>query len=175
MRARKLTGKLEPGNSVEENDPCLSTPDRLGPIPVSHSKTDSSRDHLPKIEIDFAELQDGSLAEIIEHPAEPTKSLLAVYKDGIAQYAEQWPDRNRIVVPLSRADSLLEHVRLPRGAEPYAELAELEKDVLSFFAFCLDVDGMAGNFPLAAGADYNLQGLLERGDCLWRHNGHMGV
>ncbi len=55
-------------------------------------------------------------------------------------YAERWVDQNRILVPLSRTDLLLKHVRLPQGAEPYHGLQELIKDVSSFFVFCLDVD-----------------------------------
>jgi hypothetical protein len=121
MYARKSNGKLEPANSIDENA-RLSKSAHPGSIPVSNSKMDSWRDHLLKIEIDFAELQDGTLAEMIEDPADPTKSLLAVYKNGIGQYADQWSDQNRILVPVSRADLPLEHVRLPRGAETYVDL-----------------------------------------------------
>src|SRR5713101_8417546 len=125
MYPGKSNGKLEPANSIEENNDRRSTPAHSDPIPASRSKTDSAQDHLPEMEIHFAELEDGSLAEMIEDPADPTKSLLAVYKDGNVQYAEQWQDRNRILVPLPRTGQMLKHVSLPAGSEPYVGLEEL--------------------------------------------------
>ena len=35
----------------------------------------------PVVEIDFAELSDGSLVEMIEDPADATKTLFAVYRN----------------------------------------------------------------------------------------------
>jgi len=92
------------------------------------------------VEIDFAELRDGSLVELIEDPANPAKSLLAVYNNGTLRYTEQLHDGNRVLVPLSRTDQLLRHIRLPQGAEPYGRLQDLTDDVGSFFLFCLDVE-----------------------------------
>ena len=51
----------------------------------------------PFVEIDFAELSDGTLVEMIQSPADPTESLLAVYKDGNVQYAEQWRDETEFL------------------------------------------------------------------------------
>ena len=48
-----------------------------------------------RVEIEFAELSDGSQVETIQNLADPTKSLLAVYKDGSVQCVEQWHDGNR--------------------------------------------------------------------------------
>ena len=94
----------------------------------------------PVVEIDFAELPDGSLVEMIEDPADPGKSLLAVYKNGTVQYTEQLRDRGRVLVPLTRTDQLLRHIQLPQGAAPYGRLQSLIADVGCFFHFCLDVD-----------------------------------
>ncbi len=94
----------------------------------------------PVMEIDFAELPDGSLVEMIEDPTNSAKSLLAVYKNGTVRYTEQLRDRERVLVPLSRTDLLLKHICLPQGAEPYGELKDLEADVSSFFHFCLDIE-----------------------------------
>ena len=94
----------------------------------------------PFVEIDFAELSDGTLVEMIQSPADPTKSLLAVYKDGNVQYAEQWRDGNRVLVPIPRVDEMLKHVRLPAGSEPYVGLEELTRDVACFFGSCLDIE-----------------------------------
>jgi hypothetical protein len=92
------------------------------------------------MEIHFAELEDGSLAEMIEDPADPTKSLLAVYKDGNVQYGEQWRDRKRILVPLPRTGQQLKHISLPAGSEPYVGLEELMSNVACFFNSCLDLE-----------------------------------
>ena len=94
----------------------------------------------PVVEIDFAELPDGSLVEMIEDPANPAKSLLAVYKNGNVRYTEELHDGNRVLVPLPRTDQLLRHIRLAQGAEPYGRLQDLVSDVGSFLHFCLDVD-----------------------------------
>ncbi len=94
----------------------------------------------PVVEISFAELPDGSLVEMIEDPANPTKSRLAVYKNGIVRYADELHYGDKVLVPLSRTDQLLRHIRLPQGAEPYGGLQDLEADVGCFFQFCLDVE-----------------------------------
>ena len=103
-------------------------------------KKESNDPAAPFVEIDFAELSNGSLVEMIQSPVDPTKSLLAVYKDGIVQYAEQWRDGNRILVPVPWADEMLKHIRLPSGSEPYVGLEELTTDVAGFFYSCLDLD-----------------------------------
>lgn len=56
------------------------------------------------VEMDFAELPDGTLVEMIEDPANPAAFLLAVYQRGSVHYAAEWRDGNRILVPLSQAD-----------------------------------------------------------------------
>jgi hypothetical protein len=146
MHPKESKRTLEFANTLGKD---LSALPHSGPIPVDNSKTDSSRGRLPEVEIDFAELQDGSLVEMIEDPSNPTKSLLAVYKDGIAHYAAQWPDQDRILMPLSRADENLKYVRLPQGAEPYVDVTQLGADVWSFFRFCLDVDDVSAHLMTA--------------------------
>jgi hypothetical protein len=140
MYPRKYSGKLEPVSSLEKDNAHLSTPAHSDPIPASGSETDSPRGHLPEMEIDFAEMEDGSLAEMIEDPADPTKSLLAVYKDGTVQYAEKWRNGDRVLVPLPRAGQVLKHIGLPAGSEPYVGFGELMANVACFFKSCLDVE-----------------------------------
>src|ERR1700747_1353570 len=139
MCPRKTNGKLEPANSLEKDNTHLSTPAHSGPIPASGSKTDSPRDHLPEMEIDFAELEDGSLAEIIREPVIPTKSLLAVYKGGTVQYVEKWRNGDRVLIPLPRAGQVLKHIGLPAGSEPFVGLEELMGNVACFFESVLVV------------------------------------
>ena len=137
---RKSNGKLEPANSVEKDNAHLSTSAHSGPIPASGSETDSPRDHLPEMEIDFAELEDGSLAEMMEDPVIPTKSLLAVYKGGTVQYVEKWRNGDRVLIPLPRAGQVLKHISLPAGSEPYVGLEELTQNVACFLYSCLDLE-----------------------------------
>jgi hypothetical protein len=94
----------------------------------------------PVVEIDFAELTDGSLVEMIEDPANPAKSLLAVYNNGAVRYTDELHDGNRVLVPLSRTDEMLKHIRLPQGAEPYGGLWDLIWDVGLLLGRCLDVE-----------------------------------
>jgi hypothetical protein len=130
---------MAPAISLEEDCTHLPTPVHSESIP-SGSEMASPRDHLPETEIDFAELADGSLAEMIADPADPTKSLLAVYKDGAVEYTNKLRDGNRVLVPLPRAGHVLKHIGLPAGVEPYVGLQELMGNIASFFASCLDVE-----------------------------------
>src|ERR1700751_4022902 len=113
MCPRKSNGKLEPANSLEKDNTHLSTPAHSGPIPASGSKTDSPRDHLPEMEIDFAVLEDGSLAEMIEDPVIPTKSILAVYKGTTVKYVEKWRNGHRLLIPRPRPGQVLKPIGLP--------------------------------------------------------------
>lgn len=137
MSANEFDGKHEPANTVEENNLRLSMP---GPIPESDSQADSSPHHLPEREIEFAELQDGSLAEMIEDPINPAKSLLAVYANGTVRYTDKLQTGSEVLVPLSRTDPLSRHISLAQGAEAYGGLRRLMGGVAVLLAACLDVD-----------------------------------
>jgi hypothetical protein len=91
-------------------------------------------------EVDFVELEDGSLAEMIEDPVCPTKTLLAVYKDGNVRYVETWRDGSGTLVPIPRYGQVLQHICLPAGCESYLGLEELESDVGRFFFSCADFE-----------------------------------
>ncbi len=110
------------------------------PSSESYSATYSSQEHLSRREIDFAELSDGSLIEMIEDPADSTKSLLAVYKNGTATYKNMLPEGPSVLVPLSRTDPAVKHICLPQGAEPYGDLQKLISDVGCVFSSCIDVE-----------------------------------
>lgn len=92
------------------------------------------------VEVDFAELSDGSLVEMIEDPADATKTRLAVWRNKSVRYTESVVDQGKILVPLPRADDQLQHVRLARGAEAYGQFEELEQNVACFFNSCLDLE-----------------------------------
>lgn len=95
---------------------------------------------LPSVrEIDFAELDDGSLVELVEDPKDPNHTLLAVYKDGDISYTDELKYRDQILLPVQRAAGLSKHVRLPRGARPYKSVQTLLGRVEQLIARCVDL------------------------------------
>jgi hypothetical protein len=94
---------------------------------------------IPVVETDFEELQGGTLIEMVEDPANPTRSLLAVYKNGIVECVEKFRDGDRVLVPLPRTDQLLRHICLPQGAEPYGKLLDLFGLIGAILSRCLDI------------------------------------
>ena len=92
------------------------------------------------VEIDFAQLPDGTLIEMIEDPANPGRSILAVYRERTVSLAERFEDGTRNLVPLPRADRVLQHVCLAQGVEAYGTLLDLVGAVGKFFNMCLDLE-----------------------------------
>lgn len=92
------------------------------------------------VEIDFAQLADGSLVEMIEDPADATKTLFAVYDDDCVHYADRVRDGSRILVPLARADNDLKHVCVAAGVQPCGSIPDLVSDIVSILGDCLDLE-----------------------------------
>ena len=136
MHQSKSSGRSERANLFGEKCNHISTPAHIS---ASDSENGSSHHHLMETEIHFAELEDGLLAEMIEDLICPTKSLLAVYKDGTVQYAEKWRDGRRILVPVPRV-GISNHICLPAGCESYAGFEQLESDVAHCFTSCADFE-----------------------------------
>jgi hypothetical protein len=72
---------------------------------------------LPIREVDFEELPDGRLAEIVEDPDDPKRTLLAVGREGNYELVRSIKCDKEILVPIPRDDEVLRHVPLPRGVE----------------------------------------------------------
>ncbi len=85
-------------------------------------------------EVDFASLEDGSLVELIEDPENPNRTLFAVWRDGEVQYVDKLAYRDHILIPIPRTNPVLSHVRLPRGASPYASVQSLLEDIECFIS-----------------------------------------
>jgi hypothetical protein len=96
------------------------------------------------VETDFAELRDGTLVEMIEDPANPANSLLAVYQNGRVRYTKKVQDGDRVLVPLSRADLTLKHIHFPQGAKRWHDQGGgptgPTQEICRLLAQCLDVD-----------------------------------
>jgi hypothetical protein len=93
----------------------------------------------PVVEVDFVQLSDGTLLETIEDPSDPTGTLLAVYRDKTARYADQFETDDRIWVPLSRSAAIFEHMRFARGAKPYESANNLLTELVAIILACLDL------------------------------------
>jgi len=94
---------------------------------------------LPQQEIDFAELDDGTLVEMIEDPSNPANSLFAVYKNGIVQYAATVEHEDQVLVPVPREQWIFKHVCLPRGAQACSSPAELLGGIAALIFACVDI------------------------------------
>ena len=90
-------------------------------------------------EVDFAELDDGTLIETIEDPNDAAKSLFAIYGNEIVRYAAKVKDRDRMLIPIPRKQGIFTHVRLPRGTQPYGSSEDLLTDIVALIVACVDI------------------------------------
>ena len=97
------------------------------PIPRNGQVVVPFESSLPKHEIDFADLADGTLVEAIEDPNDPATSTFVVFSNGTVQFAEKMERPDRVLVPVPRT-GIFKHIRLPRGTEPRASPALLARD-----------------------------------------------
>jgi hypothetical protein len=110
-----------------------------GSVFQSRKKLESPEDALPKMQIDFAKLRDGSLLEIIESPTDQNRTLFAVARRGRIRLAEEVEDCGRILVPIPRSTLGLSDVKLPRGVMPYKSVKQLMNLLKLFMRRVVDV------------------------------------
>lgn len=79
----------------------------------------------PRIEIDFKQLDDGSVVELVEDPADATKTKLAVFDGRQVYLADEVDYRGQLLVPFGRTTDGLEDIRLPRAPQPYHSTEEV--------------------------------------------------
>jgi hypothetical protein len=94
---------------------------------------------LPRHEVDFVELKDGTLIEMIEDPSNPANSLFAVSKNETVQYAATVDRADRVLVPVPREHGNFKHVRFARGCQPCRSPAELLGGIGALILACVDV------------------------------------
>jgi hypothetical protein len=139
MRPRKPVEKIEPANLSIQLNPSASPTTVPDPIPGNGTGVASSPSCLPEQEVDFAELEDGTLVEMIEDPNDPANSLLAIYKNGTVQIAPKVECENRVLVPLPRNKGIFKHVRLPRGSQPHEPAHLLLGGIAGLILACVDM------------------------------------
>ena len=139
MRSRKARHKPAPAKSVRKNNVRLSPSAHPALLPASHAKGDSPENRLPEQEVDFAQLKDGSLVEIVEDAADPSRTLLAVFSRGRVRFTDRLEDCGRILVPIPRTTEDFSEVKLPRGIMRYRSVMRLFHAIASCIEYVADV------------------------------------
>lgn len=139
MRSRKSSTKSTLANSVTQKNVRPSPSIRPGPCSKNRKGPAPPENSLPELPIDFAELEDGSLVEVIEDPADPNHTLFAICKRGRIRLAERVQDRGRIHVPIPRNVVGFSDVKLPQGVMPYKSIKLLVANILRFIRCVVDV------------------------------------
>ena len=91
-------------------------------------------------EIDFAEMKDGTLVELVEDPKNPGQTCFAVAGHGDPRFLKRFEHDGQVFVPPARASQILKCIRLPRGAESYGSTQELLGSLESLISKCVCVD-----------------------------------
>jgi len=91
-------------------------------------------------EIDFAELKDGTLVDLVEDPIHSGRVSLAIWKDGQIEFTNRLERDGRAFVPCSRNDGVLGSLRLPKAVMPYGSVQELLRRLESLISECIAVD-----------------------------------
>ncbi len=91
-------------------------------------------------EIDFAEMKDGTLVELVEDCQNPGRRCLAIWKNGEIRFLDRLEQDGQVFVPRARDREILESIRLPRGAESYGSAQELVTGLESLIKLCIAVD-----------------------------------
>ncbi len=91
-------------------------------------------------EIDFAELKDGTLVELVEDSKNPGRTCFAVWKDGEIRFVDRLEQDGQVLVPLSRKNEVLVRLRLPSAVSPYESVQVLLRRLESLISQCIAVD-----------------------------------
>jgi hypothetical protein len=105
------------------------------PMSGHHSK---SADH--PIEIDFIEMRDGRLVELVEHPTKAGQTCFAVRQGGEIRFLDKVEQDGQVFVPTERSNTILKSIRLPRGAESYGSVRDLTARLESLISDCVALD-----------------------------------
>ena len=146
-----LTGELGSVNSIpsiqpwteeEFGTPNASRGSQKGSSPVrSKNRNGGQVDTQPSTStvIEFRELKDGSLVDLVEDPDNPNRTILAVWKDGKATYHSQLKRDGAVLLPLDRDGEVFRHVRLAHSTEPYESVKGLMISLIELIVKCVDI------------------------------------
>jgi hypothetical protein len=91
------------------------------------------------VETDFEQLEDGTILEMIQDPADSSKSLLAVCHEGRVNLTDRLPCGDRVFIPIARENQIIKYARLPCGVKPYGSVRSLLTEIRSILSACLDL------------------------------------
>jgi hypothetical protein len=91
-------------------------------------------------EIDFVELKDGTLVELVEDSKNLGRTCFAVWKDGEVRFVDRLERDGQVFVPLSRNNEVLRHLRLPSAVLPFESAQVLLRRLESMISQCVAVD-----------------------------------
>src|SRR5258708_25077703 len=91
-------------------------------------------------EIDFAELKDGTLVELVEDAKHHDRTCFAVWKHGEVRFVDRLERDDQVFVPLSRKNEVLGRLRLPSAVLPYESVQALLGRLESLISRCVAVD-----------------------------------
>ncbi len=139
MSTRKSSAKHAVTKSVTEENACSAPSILPDPIPTVDKKPESPENRAPEVQIDFGELENGSLLETVENPADPNRTLLAIFDGGPVRLAGDVEDRGRILVPIPRTTLGFSDVKLPQGVMSYDSVNSLVHTVAWLIQHVIDV------------------------------------
>jgi hypothetical protein len=90
-------------------------------------------------EVDFRQLDDGRVVELVEDPADTTKTKLAVFASGNVYLADSVDYNGKLLVPTARTSHGLEHVTLPRTPRPYQSTEEVFYRTSNLIKMCISL------------------------------------
>ena len=134
---------------LNKNEHGESQVDSIGKIP-NGSKNQGERPALrvvepsqvadtPRLEVDFKHLNDGRIVELVEDPADATKTKLAVFDSGKISYADAVDYRGQVLVPIGRTTHGLEDIILPSAPRPYQSGEEVFYHTCNLLAQCVSL------------------------------------
>jgi hypothetical protein len=108
--------------------------------PISHP-TVTNGVHRVRREVDFLDLGDGRLIEVVQDPSNSARTRLAVFNRGRVRVLDEFEHQGEVLVAMRRTVPGFEHVRLPSGVRPYGSVRDLFFNITSFFMQAIDIPG----------------------------------
>ena len=126
----------EPQESQAETIPNASSLNNSKPSSTDNATSQESK---RTVEVDFSELEDGTIVEMIENPQDAKKSIFATWSNGQVRHVEKLECGNQVLVPVPRDAGMIRHVRLATGTEPYESAQALLKLLICFLHYTLEL------------------------------------
>jgi hypothetical protein len=112
----------------------IKGPDKQPALRVVQPPSPSS---IPRIEVHFKHLDDGRVVELVEDPADTTKTKLAVFDSGNVYLTDAVEYAGQLLVPVGRTANGLEDISLPRAPRPYESAEEVFHRTLNLIESCV--------------------------------------